>query len=72
MTDEQVTREMITTRNLYNTSTTPAQWEAMILGLGHILMNEDLSELSRSRLEATLFETGYRKMMIDVMRKYKK
>lgn len=68
MTDEQAFNEINTVRNMYDTRTTLDQWDAMILGLGYILMNEELSETAKTLMEATLFETGYRRMWIELMR----
>ena len=65
MTDEQVFKEISTVRDMYNTKTVLGQWDAMILGLGHILFNEKLSERATSLLEATLWETGERKMWVE-------
>jgi len=67
MTDEQAFKEINTVRDMYHTKTTLEQWDSMILGLGHILMNNELSKLARELMEATLWETGYRRMMIEVM-----
>lgn len=60
MTDKQALVEVMVVRDMYKTTTTAKQWHNMIIGLGHILLSEKLSETTRGILEATLFETGWR------------
>ncbi len=66
MTDKQAFKEINMVRDMWNTKTTARQWDAMILGLGHILLNEKLSEIASTLMESTLFETGYRRVLIQM------
>ena len=66
MTDKQAFKEINTARDMWNTKTTARQWDAMILGLGHILLKNELSEMASTLMEATLFEAGYRKALIEL------
>jgi len=60
MDEIEVFKEIAAVRDLYLTTTTDAQWEAMIKGLGYILLNEELSELATALLTAAIDETSLR------------
>lgn len=66
MTDKEAYREILAVREMYTTKTTPKQWRNMVIGLGHIIVTEKLSEHARVMLEATLLETSWRAALVHL------
>ena len=71
MTDQQAYIECCVVRDKYSIKTTDEQWHLMILELGHILINEELSERGKRVIQATLEETAIRLAYLPLIRNRK-
>lgn len=67
LTDDDVRRELEIAREaMGSTKTTREQWDRIGVGLGHILVVNEMSRMAKTWLEATIEEYTHRKVHMEV------